>query len=438
VSDVREQLLPWGLGPGIALFALGGFGLGSHRLAAGPTASPEAALAAGYLLCAAALAGAWVFMRRGRLDAASRLALVVWTGQAVFTGWLGDSAPALSLGALSLAVSVGFASLLDPLWVRRWGALQAVAWLALVGGRFALGDPTLGPLQVGPAAGVPAALLLVLAYIVWRAAQVRDDALADAVRSRSEVVAVEAASVAKSAFLANMSHELRTPLTAVLGYAELVSDAIEDGDVDDASADLAKIRRAGTHLLDLVNDVLDLSKIEAGELTLERLDIDVSEVVAGVVQDVSSLAAERGNRVLASVPGAVQAVGDPLRLRQVLLNLVSNANKFTEDGEVLVRLVHHGDWLRLEVRDTGIGMSPEQLSRVFQPFQQADTSTTRRYGGTGLGLTICQHLVEAMGGTLSVDSTLGEGSSFTVELPRCVPVSEVPSTVPTSEAAAGT
>ena len=242
----------------------------------------------------------------------------------------------------------------------------------------------------------------------------------------------DAANAAKSSFLANMSHEIRTPMTAVLGYSDLLA---EPGRSDAERADwVAVIRRNARHLLELINDVLDLSKIEAGRMTLEAIACDPAQVLGDVVAMMRQRAADKGIalRLDVETPLPRQIIADPLRLRQVLVNLVGNAIKFTEAGEVGVRAMcdcrDGADCntdptaaLQIAVRDTGIGMTPAQVTRLFRPFSQADETMTRRFGGTGLGLTITQRLVHLMGGEIEVQSEAGMGSTFTLTLP-VVPV----------------
>ena len=227
---------------------------------------------------------------------------------------------------------------------------------------------------------------------------------------------------AKSAFLANMSHELRTPLNAILGYTELLQEELEEREPPEIRADLERIHGAGSHLLGLISDVLDLSKIEAGKLELIERPFAVREVIDEIIATVAPLVARNRNRLVHACPPTIgEMVADPMRLWQVLLNLLNNAAKFTEDGTITLSVAAEGPGggtLRFEVRDTGIGMSPEQLARLFEEFFQADTSTTRRHGGTGLGLAISRRLVQAMGGEIEVESALGQGSRFTVRLPR--------------------
>jgi len=229
-------------------------------------------------------------------------------------------------------------------------------------------------------------------------------------------IEAEAANQAKSVFLANMSHEIRTPMNAILGMSEL---ALHSGLNDIQSHYVRHVQRAAESLLAILNDILDLSKIEAGRLELERVEFDLDEVLDHLASVVGLRAEEKGIELVYALPPRLPRLllGDPTRLGQVLLNLVSNAVKFTERGEVLVSvgLLDRGEGairLLFQVRDTGIGLSAEQIARLFQPFTQADNSTTRRFGGTGLGLAISRRLVEMMGGEISVESEPGRGSRF--------------------------
>ena len=225
---------------------------------------------------------------------------------------------------------------------------------------------------------------------------------------------------AKSQFLANMSHELRTPLNAVIGYTELIT---EDLDVLGASSlrpDLERVHGAATFLLGLINDILDISKIEAGRFDIYLEEIDVEHVLAEVVDVIQPLAERNGNRLVSRLEAGLGPVRtDRLKLRQVMNNLLSNACKFTSKGEiglVVRREGSGGEWLVIEVSDTGVGIPPERCEMIFEAFAQADSSTTRKYGGTGLGLTISRRFCEMLGGGIEVKSAVGEGSTFTVRI----------------------
>jgi len=229
---------------------------------------------------------------------------------------------------------------------------------------------------------------------------------------------LESASKHKSQFLANMSHELRTPLNAILGYTELILDNIY-GEVGEKVRDiLVRLEKSGRHLLALINDVLDLSKIEAGQLTLALSEYSMSDVVQTVATAVEALAAEKHLALQVTVaPGLPLGRGDERRLSQVLLNLVGNAIKFTEAGEVRVEVRAADGAFRVAVADTGPGIAPEDQEKIFQEFQQVDSSSTRKKGGTGLGLSIAKRIVELHGGRIGVESSPGQGSTFWFTLP---------------------
>ncbi len=228
----------------------------------------------------------------------------------------------------------------------------------------------------------------------------------------------EAANRAKSQFIANMSHELRTPLSAVIGYSEMLAEEIEDIGQTHLLTDVGKIEASARHLLGLINDVLDLSKIEAGRMTVESVRFDVSAMLDEVVNATGALSAKKGNRFVLEVPtdlGAMQS--DELKIRQCLMNLIGNAAKFTEEGVITLRGRREGlDHIVFEVSDTGIGMSPEQMERLFKRFSQADESTTRQFGGTGLGLAITRAFALRLGGDVTVESQPGRGSTFRITL----------------------
>jgi PAS domain S-box-containing protein len=231
----------------------------------------------------------------------------------------------------------------------------------------------------------------------------------------------EEASRAKSEFLANMSHELRTPLNAVIGYSEILTEGAEDLNLEGFTPELQKIRGAGEHLLGLINGILDISKIEAGKMELSLETFGVSGLVQDAVTTAHPLAETNGNRLEVNVTGdAGEMHADATKLRQCLFNLLSNGCKFTEKGVITLEAAQEPgdgeDWMVFRVRDTGIGIDPEQIETLFDPFTQADTSSTRRYEGSGLGLAITRRFCRMMGGDVEVESKPGAGSTFTVRL----------------------
>ena len=243
----------------------------------------------------------------------------------------------------------------------------------------------------------------------------------------------EEASRVKSQFLANMSHELRTPLNAVIGITEMLREDAEEQGSSDLLEPLERVSRAGKHLLNLINDILDISKIEAGRLELMLEHADLAGLIQDAAKTAQSLTVQNRNELeLQLAPDLGVAYIDPVRVRQILLNLISNATKFTRDGVITVsaqRLTDADpDRIAISVADTGIGIAPEFLENLFQEFTQADTSATRKYGGTGLGLAISRRLCQMMQGEILVDSTLGEGTTFTVRLPTHVNVGKDMST----------
>ncbi|QDG51900.1 response regulator [Persicimonas caeni] len=226
------------------------------------------------------------------------------------------------------------------------------------------------------------------------------------------------ASQAKSTFLANMSHELRTPLNAVIGYSEFLIEEMEDVGDEDYIPDLDRILTAGRHLLALINDILDLSKIEAGKTELDITEFDLEQMVGDIESTAQPLADKNDNELVVQVVGEPPPMrSDVTKIRQILFNLLSNACKFTSEGQVRLRVTCDGDYFGFEVSDTGVGMSDEELDRVFEAFQQADASTTRKFGGTGLGLAITKHYSHMLGGSIDVSSEQGQGTTFRVVLP---------------------
>jgi len=238
-------------------------------------------------------------------------------------------------------------------------------------------------------------------------------------------VAAEAANATKSQFLATMSHELRTPLNAIIGYTEMMQEEAEDNGHDEYVPDLKKVHSSAKHLLALINDVLDLSKIEAGKMDLYLETVEVQPLIDDVVAVVAPLVDKKANRLSLNMgPNLGTIHADVTKVRQSLFNLLSNASKFTERGTITLdvyRLWHEGSEIfRFEVSDTGIGMNKEQLGRMFQAFTQADASTTRKFGGTGLGLVISRNFCQMMGGDITVESEEGKGTKFTITLPVVV------------------
>jgi signal transduction histidine kinase len=233
--------------------------------------------------------------------------------------------------------------------------------------------------------------------------------------------ALAEASAHKSQFLGNMSHELRTPLNAILGYTELILDDVYGGVPEPMRRVLKRIESNGKHLLGLINDVLDLSKAEAGQLTLTLAEYSMADIVRNVFSAVEPLAAEKKLAFRVDLPaGLPGGRGDERRLTQVLLNLVGNAIKFTDSGEVAIAAVSRNGAFHVSVRDTGPGIAPADQARLFQEFQQADNSLTKKKGGTGLGLAISKRIIEMHGGRIRVESAPGRGSTFSFTVPITV------------------
>ena len=245
---------------------------------------------------------------------------------------------------------------------------------------------------------------------------------AELVKETTERRLADSANQAKSRFLANMSHELRTPLNAIIGYSEMLAeDAVENG-AQQTLADLGKIETAGRHLLSLINDILDLSKIEAGRMELAPQVFSISALLKEISVVALPLTGKDGNTLNVNCPDSIgNMYNDPLKVRQILFNLLSNAAKFTQNGRIDLTVTRSGtdenEKITFAVGDTGIGMTREQLAHIFEAFTQADTTTTRKYGGTGLGLAICQKYTDMMGGRITVESAPAKGSVFILHLP---------------------
>jgi len=309
---------------------------------------------------------------------------------------------------------------------RAWRILIAFMATFVVGYLVVLALVLRGGLEV--ATVIVGAIFLGGALFVALVVAVARATIAATIEARGERDAAREANAQKSSFLANMSHELRTPLNAIIGYSELVQEICADPAESDAEArrsaldDTAKIDLAGRHLLGLIDGILDLAKIEAGKMSLVDEAVDLDALVDDVLMVAEPLARSGQNRLTCERASPLGVIGsDGLRLRQCLLNLLGNACKFTTGGEVGLRVEAAAEWVRFAVHDTGIGMNEDQLDRVFEPFIQGDVGTTRRYGGSGLGLTLCRRFAAMLGGHVEATSQSGQGSTFVLEIPRRPP-----------------
>ena len=227
---------------------------------------------------------------------------------------------------------------------------------------------------------------------------------------------------AKSIFLANMSHELRTPLNAIIGYSEMLKDDSDEQGLEQNSKDLAKITRAGNHLVSLIDSVLDLTKIESGKMPIEYQPVDISPLINEVISTIRPMVEKENNTLIINCDDDYgYACIDSIKVKQIFFNLLSNACKFTKNGEINLNVykekINNKEWFCFRIVDTGIGIPEDKIDVLFQPFMQAEISTTRLYGGTGLGLTITKHFITLMQGTIKVESELDKGSSFLVKIP---------------------
>jgi signal transduction histidine kinase len=309
----------------------------------------------------------------------------------------------------------------DAPWSERAAALGLRGGAALpviVGGQAIAVLELFGCAGEGTATALMLAMATIGAEIGRVLARLRAD---DAIEQARD--AAEEASRAKSAFLASMSHELRTPLNAILGYADLVHEILDEQGPVDVRGDIVKIRQAGEHLLGLINNILDLSKVEAGRMPVICERFDLRALVRDTVELLRPLLDRRRNAVCLDLAGDLDDVEtDPTLVRQILFNLISNAAKFTDAGTITVAAARQSDpagtpWFHLSVADTGVGMTEEQCARLFEPYRQADPRLARRAGGTGLGLSLCRGLCTLLGGTIAVHSAPGRGTCFTVRLP---------------------
>jgi signal transduction histidine kinase len=273
--------------------------------------------------------------------------------------------------------------------------------------------------QVSLLGGIAVSIGAIIAFFVIRTSTKSEQKLIRAQQESHE------ANQHKSLFLANMSHELRTPLNAIIGYSEMLQEEAADLGEPSFVSDLNNIHSSGHHLLSLINDILDVSKIEAGKMEVYPEDFNLALLVEEVSNTIEPLLAKNKNSLKFNISEFDEDMyTDLTKLRQILFNLLSNASKFTAQGNIYLSVsrvtMQNKPWIKIDVKDTGIGMNAKQIDKLFSPFTQADASTTRNFGGTGLGLTICKHFSELMGGTISVESESGVGSTFSICIPTTI------------------
>jgi signal transduction histidine kinase len=304
-------------------------------------------------------------------------------------------------------------------WVeaQRLGGYRTMLGVPMLRENVTIGVLTLSRAEVRPFTDKE--IELVTTFADQAAIAIENTRLFDEIQDKNRQL--QMASENKSQFVSSMSHELRTPLNAIIGLTEMMVTNAPRFGTEKAMEPLQRVNRAGTHLLGLINQVLDLSKIEAGKLELNPQTVHLAPLIDEVADTARQLAQEKNNRLVVEIQENLGTLTvDPMRLRQILLNLLSNACKFTKEGEVNLRaskVSNGGDWVELAVSDSGIGMTPEQQARLFEEFTQADKTTAQRFGGTGLGLAITRKLARMMGGDVTVSSEPGKGSVFTVQLP---------------------
>ena len=371
-------------------------------------------------------------VRRGRTGAAGSLLALAIVSITTYYGSFGEGIRDLSIILYPMAIFLlGLMSRGWAYWIMVGFTLLNIAWLVW-GAIWGYLTP---PIPAYPVNFVIVGILVGATAVFSRAIAHNINTLMDQLQTYSsqlevmvdartvELMAAKeaalAANQAKSTFLANMSHELRTPLAAIIGYTELLEEVAERENITQITPRLAKIGISANHLLTIISDILDLAKIEAGQMGVTITTIDVRYLVNTVVVTATPLMTNNHNQFTVEIAAEVQIVqADSHRLQQILLNLLSNAAKFTQQGHVKLTVTHNHEYVCFAVQDTGIGIAAAQQAKLFQPFVQADESTSRQYGGTGLGLAISQQFCQMMGGYIDVQSELGVGSTFTAYVPK--------------------